>query len=77
MGFEQPLQSGVPPMPENLPQPGGSGVPNMYSHTLRMPNQVPMQRSMRPMMRPTMPHMMSTRGRIMTRTPSMSESVTF
>lgn len=75
MGFEQPLQSGVPSMPENLPQPGSSGVPNMYSHTLRMPNQVPMQRSMRS--RSTMPHMMSTRGRIMTRTPSMSESMVF
>ncbi|XP_060850697.1 uncharacterized protein LOC132929387 isoform X1 [Rhopalosiphum padi] len=58
MGFDQQLQSGVPPLPENL-------TPSMYTQSLRMPNQpVPMQRAMRPMMRPTMPHMMSSpRGR--------------
>lgn len=57
MGFDQQLQSGVPPLPENI-------SPSMYTQSLRMPNQpVPMQRTMRPMMRPTMPHMISPRGR--------------
>lgn len=70
MGFDQQLQSGVPPLPENMAHP----PPNMYSPSLRMPNQpVPMQRSMRPMMRPSMsPHMMATRGRGVPRATSMS-----
>lgn len=73
MGFDQQLQSGVPPLPDALSS--QSGVPNMYTPQLRMPNQpVPMQRSMRPsMMRPSMPHnMMSGRGRNIMRTSSMS-----
>lgn len=64
MGFDQQLQSGVTSLPDPL-APQSSGVPNMYTQPLRMPNQpVPMQRSMRPsMMRPSMPHnMMSGRG---------------
>lgn len=62
MGYDQ-LQSGIPSLPENLQPP--PGVPNMYNQTLRMPTQpVPMQRSMRPMMRSSMQHsMMSSRGR--------------
>lgn len=61
MGYDQHLA----PLPENL---SPHGVSNMY----RMPNQVPMQRSMRPMVRPNMPsmvrpnmppHMISVRGR--------------
>jgi hypothetical protein len=72
MGFDQQLQSGVPPLPENL-------TPSMYTQSLRMPNQpVPMQRAMRPMMRPGMPHMMSSpRGRNVQRgsTTSGSQSV--
>jgi len=62
MGFDQQLQSGVPPLPENL-QPRSS-VPNLYTQTLRMQNQppVPMQRPMRPIMRPNMQQMMP-RGR--------------
>lgn len=61
MGFDQQLQSGVPPLPENLPRPG---VPNLYTQTLRMPSQpVPMQRTIRPMMRPNSQQMMSSRGR--------------
>ncbi|CAI6345726.1 unnamed protein product [Macrosiphum euphorbiae] len=56
MGFDQ-LQSGVPPLPGNL-------SPNMYTQSLRMPNQpVPMQRPMRPMMRPISHNMVSPRGR--------------
>ncbi|XP_001949742.2 dual specificity protein kinase splA isoform X2 [Acyrthosiphon pisum] len=56
MGFDQ-LQSGVPPLPENL-------SPSMYTQPLRMPNQpVPMQRAMRPMMRPMSHNMVSPRGR--------------
>lgn len=73
MGFDQQLQSGVPPMPENLRPPGG--VPNMYTQTLRIPNQVPMQRPMRPMGRPSLNLMMGgnpTRGRNMSRGPSMN-----
>ncbi|KAL4103478.1 hypothetical protein QTP88_018854 [Uroleucon formosanum] len=56
MGFDQQLQSGVPPLPENL-------SPGMYTQS-RMPNQpVPMQRTMRLMMRPTMsPNMFSPIG---------------
>lgn len=68
MGFDQQLQSGVPPLPENL-------SPSMYTQSLRMPNQpVPMQRTMRPMMRPTMQHMVSQRGRNVQRGSAMSES---
>jgi len=68
MGFDQQLQSGVPPLPENL-------SPSMYTQSLRMPNQpVPMQRAMRPMMRPTMPHMISSRGRNIQRGSTMSAS---
>jgi len=62
MGFDQQLQSGVPPLPENLSS--SNVVPNMYTQTLRMPNQpVPMQRTMRPMIRPAMPSIVSGRGR--------------
>lgn len=69
MTFDQQLQSGVPPLPENLPHP----PPNMYSSSLRMPNQpVPMQRSMRPMMRPAVSHMIATRGRSVPRASSMN-----
>lgn len=72
MGFDQQLQSGVPPLSENL-------SPSMYTQSLRMPNQpVPMQRTMRPMMRPTMSHnMVSPRGRNVQRgsTTSASQSV--
>lgn len=67
MGFDQQLQSGVPPLPENL-------SPSLYTQSLRMPNQgVPMQRGMRPMMR-AMPHMISSRGRNVQRGSTMSES---
>ncbi|XP_060867324.1 uncharacterized protein LOC132942717 isoform X3 [Metopolophium dirhodum] len=64
MGFDQ-LQSGVPPLPENL-------SPSMYTQSLRMPNQpVPMQRAMRPMMR-AMPHsIISPRGRSVQRGSTM------
>lgn len=65
LGFDQQLQSGVPPLTETLPP---SGVPKMYTQTLRMPNQpVPMQRAIRPMIRPTMSHMISGRGRAVQR----------
>jgi len=66
MGFDQQLQSVVPPLSESLPP---SGVPNLYTQSLRMPSQPvpmqrPMQRPMRPMMRQNMPqHLISTRGR--------------
>lgn len=74
MGFDQQLQSGVP-LPENLRPPG---VPNMYTQTLRMPNQVPMQRSMRPIGRSNMNLMMgSSRGRNMSRAPSMNEFIPY
>lgn len=68
MGFDQQLQSGVPPLPENL-------SPGMYTQS-RMPNQpVPMQRTMRPMMRPTMsPNMISPRGRSLQRGSAISAS---
>jgi len=67
MGFDQ-LQSGVPPLPENL-------SPNMYTQSLRMPNQpVPMQRAMRPMMRPMSHNMVSPRGRNVQRGSTMSAS---
>lgn len=70
MGFEQPLQPGVPSLTENLQPPG---VPNMYTQPLRMPNQVPMQRPLRSMGRPNMNLMMGgTRGRNITRAPSMN-----
>lgn len=71
MGFDPHLTSGVPPLPENL---SPHSVPNMYTQSLRMSNQVPMQRSMRPMVRPNMPpHMMSMRGRgTVSRAPSMN-----
>lgn len=69
MGFEQQLPSGVPPLAENLPP---TGVPNMYTQSLRMPNQpVPMQRAIRPMIRPTMSPLMSGRGRNIQRPSSM------
>lgn len=62
IGFDQQLQSGVPPLPENLPPP--TAVPNMYTQTLRMPSQpVPMQRPMRPLIRQSMPQIVSSRGR--------------
>uniref|UniRef100_A0A2S2Q306 C2H2-type domain-containing protein n=2 Tax=Sipha flava TaxID=143950 RepID=A0A2S2Q306_9HEMI len=60
MGFDQILQSGVPPLPDNLPP---RGIPNLYTQSLRMPSQpVPMQRSIRPIIRPNTSHL-STRGR--------------
>jgi len=68
MGFDQQLQSGVPPLPESL-------SPSMYTQSLQMPNQpVPMQHAMRPMMRPTLPHMISPRGRNVQRGSATSES---
>ncbi|XP_050434523.1 uncharacterized protein LOC126841845 [Adelges cooleyi] len=56
MGYEQQIQPGRP-LTDNLPPP--SGVPNMYTQTLRMP----MQRGMRPIVRQTMPQLISNRGR--------------
>lgn len=74
MGFDQILQSGVPPLPDSLPPPPPRGIPNMYTQTLRMPSQpVPMQRSIRPIIRPNTPQL-STRGRNVLRGSSMNLS---
>lgn len=73
MGSVQQLQSGVTSMPENLRFPGG--VPDIYTQTLRIPKQVPLQRPVWPRGRPFMNLKMGgtpTRGHNMSRAPSMN-----